>query len=81
MKPAVTDPSHMPRINRVTKRPAKLLQADVQANVMPQTKILTLVNKVSISNFIGTVGIRTLSICLPGIAGARDSAGTRKANN
>jgi hypothetical protein len=51
MKPAVTDPSHMPRMNRVTKRPAKLLQADVQANVMPQTKILTLVNKVSISSF------------------------------
>jgi hypothetical protein len=54
MKPAVTDPSHMPRMKRDTKRPAKLLQADVQANAMPQTNILTLVNKLYLGNFIGT---------------------------
>jgi len=56
IKPAVTDPSHMPRIKRVTKRPAKLPQADVHANVMPQTKILTLINKICLGKFGGGKG-------------------------
>jgi len=45
MKPAVMHPSHMPRIKRATKRPAKLVQAAWQANAMPQIKILMLVDK------------------------------------
>ena len=54
MKPAVMDPSHMPRIKRNTKRLAKLLQAAWQANAMPQTKILTLFDKLCLDGFGGT---------------------------
>ena len=54
MKPAVTDPSHMPRMKRNMKSPTKLLQADVQANAMPQTRILMLVNKAYLGKLGGT---------------------------
>jgi hypothetical protein len=36
------DPSHMPRIKRNAKRPAKFLQAAMQVNAMPQMKMLIL---------------------------------------
>jgi hypothetical protein len=45
MKPAVMDPSHIPKTKRATKRPAKSVQAAWQANAMPQTNILMLVSK------------------------------------
>jgi hypothetical protein len=50
------DPSHMPRINRNTKRLAKLVQAAMQANAIPQTKILTLVDEICLENVGGKAG-------------------------
>jgi hypothetical protein len=41
-KPAVTDPSHIPRMRRATKRLAKLLQAAWQHKATPHMKMFKL---------------------------------------
>jgi hypothetical protein len=42
MKPAVMEPSHMPRTKRTTKRPAKFLQAAWQHKAIAQIKMFRL---------------------------------------
>ena len=41
-KPAVMDPSHIPRMRRTTNRPAKFLQAAWQHKATPQMKMFKL---------------------------------------
>lgn len=43
MKPAVIDPSHMPRINLTTKSPAKFLHAAWEHNATAHTNMLKLI--------------------------------------
>lgn len=42
MNPAVIDPSHMPKNNLHTKRPAKLVHAAWQVSAIAQTRMLRL---------------------------------------
>ena len=44
-KPAVIEPSHMPRTKRTAKRPAKFLQAACAQRAIAQIKMLKLDNK------------------------------------
>ena len=44
-KPAVIEPSHIPRTKRTTKRPAKFLQAACEERAIANIKILKLDNK------------------------------------
>ena len=52
MKPAVIEPSHMPRISRTANRPPKLLQAACAHKATPQMNILILHHSSDISCFI-----------------------------
>lgn len=42
MKPAVMEPSHIPRIRRTAKSPPKLLHAACEHRAMAQTKMFVL---------------------------------------
>ena len=42
MKPAVMDPSHIPRMNRTANNPPKFLHAACEQSATPHTKMLML---------------------------------------
>ena len=80
-KPAVIEPSHMPRTKRATKRPAKFLQAACAQSATAHIEMLKLdVGKMVMyrQHGIDIMIMHTSSICRREIAGDRDSGETRK---
>ena len=88
-KPAVIEPSHMPRTKRTAKRPAKFLQAACEQRAIAHMEILKLDNNICICICVDLREIffvinskkHTSSIFRLGNAEDRDSGETRKSNN